>query len=259
MSSRPPRTGGSISTASMFSGKPDLTRIFTRAGIDFMSLANNHIRDYGPAGAINTVKTLDRYGIRHAGAGKDIKAAAKPAYLNVKGVTVGIVSCDLIALQYVKAGKARPGALPCKSDEAFAAVRAARKKADVLIVFPHWGVEFSRGRLVSQERLAARWERMGVDLVLGAHSHMPGGIGDIEGMPVFYSLGNFIFDQNWSTETMEGVLAEMTFQGDRLVQIRLHPFLTHDQAQPNLLDPARDDGKALMNVIRKASKKVSDW
>ncbi len=47
---------------------------------------------------------------------------------------------------------------------------------------------------------------MGVDLVLGAHSHIPGGIGDIDGTPVFYSLGNFIFDQNWSTETTEGVL-----------------------------------------------------
>ena len=47
---------------------------------------------------------------------------------------------------------------------------------------------------------------MGVDLVLGAHSHVPGGIGDIDGTPVFYSLGNFIFDQNWSTETTEGVL-----------------------------------------------------
>ncbi|MFN8517995.1 MAG: CapA family protein [Chloroflexota bacterium] len=242
-----------------FSGKPDLTRIFTRAGIDFMSLANNHINDYGASGVMNTLKTLDEYGIKHAGAGKNTKAAAKPAYLEANGVTVGIVSCDLIALSHVGATKSRAGAAPCKSREVFAAIKAARAKADVLIVFPHWGVEFSRGRLKSQERLAARWERMGVDLVLGAHAHVPGGIGDIDGMPVFYSLGNFIFDQSWSTATMEGILAEMTFQGDRLVQIRIHPFLTHDQAQPNLLDPAKDDGAALMNEIRKQSKQISDW
>jgi poly-gamma-glutamate capsule biosynthesis protein CapA/YwtB (metallophosphatase superfamily) len=78
-------------------------------------------------------------------------------------------------------------------------------------------------------------------------------------MPVFYSLGNFIFDQNWSTATMEGIIAEMTFVGDELAQVRIHPFLTHDQAQPNLLDPATNDGRALMNEIRKASKRVSDW
>lgn len=242
-----------------FSGKPDLTRIFTRAGIDFMSLANNHIRDYGDPGVVNTLKTLDKYGIRHAGAGRNVKAAARPAYLEANGITVGIVSCDTIALTHVGASKSRAGALPCKSEQAFDAIRTARQRADVLIVFPHWGIEFSRGRLKSQERLAARWERMGVDLVIGGHSHVPGGIGDIDGMPVFYSLGNFIFDQTWSTATMEGILAEMTFAGARLVQIRIHPFLTHDQAQPNLLDPARDDGKALMDEIRKASKKVSDW
>ncbi len=242
-----------------FSGKPDLTRIFTRAGIDFMSLANNHINDYGASGVLNTLKTLDRYGIRHAGAGKNVRDAAKPAYLKVNGVTVAIVSCDTIALKHVGATKRRAGAAPCKSDAVFGAIKTARTRADVLIVFPHWGIEFSRGRLKSQERLAARWERMGVDLVVGAHAHVPGGIGDIDGMPVLYSLGNFIFDQNWSTATMEGILAEMTFHGDRLAQIRIHPFLTHDQAQPNLLDPARDDGKALMSEIRKASKRISDW
>lgn len=242
-----------------FSGKPDLTRVFTRAGIDFMSLANNHIRDYGDAGVINTLKTLDKYGIRHAGAGPNVKAAARPAYLEVKGVTVGIVACNQFSVARVRATKTRAGALTCKSDEAFDAIRAARKKADVLIVFPHWGIEYTRNRVAYQERLAARWERMGVDLVIGAHSHVPGGIGDIDGMPVFYSLGNFIFDQTWSTATMEGILAEMTFAGDRLVQIRIHPFLTHDQAQPNLLDPARDDGRALMEAIRKASKRISDW
>lgn len=242
-----------------FSGKPDLTRIFTRAGIDFMSLANNHIRDYGAPGVLNTLKILDQYGIKHAGAGKNVKAAARPAYLEVKGVTVGIVSCNMIAQGHVSASKRMAGAAPCKSPEVKASIRAARKKADVLIVFPHWGIEFSRGRADYQEKLAARWERMGVDLVIGAHSHVPGGIGDVDGMPVFFSLGNFIFDQTWSTATMEGILAEMTFHGDQLMQIRIHPFLTHDQAQPNLLDPARDDGKALMDAIRKASKRVSDW
>jgi poly-gamma-glutamate synthesis protein (capsule biosynthesis protein) len=243
----------------VFSGKPELTRIFTRAGIDFLSLANNHIRDYGDAGVINTLRTLDRYGIRHAGAGRNVRAAARPAYLEVNGVTVGIVSCNQFSVARVRATRSRAGALTCKSDEAFDAIREARTRADVLIVFPHWGREYTRTRQAYQERLAARWERMGVDVVIGAHSHVPGGIGDIDGMPVFYSLGNFIFDQSWSTATMEGILAEMTFAGDRLVQIRIHPFLTHDQAQPNLLDPARDDGKALMDEIRKASRKISDW
>ncbi len=242
-----------------FSGRPSLTEIFSRAGIDFMSLANNHIRDYGAPGVINTLKTLDKYGIKHAGAGKDIQQASKPAYLKVKGLTVGIVSCNMIARGHLNATETSAGAADCKSKEVRESIKAARARADVLIVFPHWGIEFSRGRAAYQEALATRWRRLGVDLVLGAHAHVPGGIGEIDGMPVFYSLGNFIFDQSWSTATMEGILVEATFHGDRLVQTRVHPFLTHDQAQPNLLDPARDDGRALMNEIRKQSKRISDW
>ena len=222
-----------------FSGRPELTEIFSRGGIDWISLANNHIRDYRAPGVMNTLKTLDKYGIKHAGAGKNLKQAAKPSYLKVNGQTVAIVSCTAVSAGYVGATKTSPGALPCKSEEANDAIRDARKKADILIVFPHWGVEYTRARLASQERLAARWANMGVDLVLGSHSHVPGGIGDIDGTPVFYSLGNFIFDQNWSTDTTESVLLEMTWHGGRLVQARLHPFLAVDQAQPNLLDPAR--------------------
>ncbi|MCY7417928.1 MAG: CapA family protein [Chloroflexi bacterium] len=242
-----------------FSGKPELTEIFTRAGIDWMSLANNHIHDFGDSGVLNTLKTLDMYGIKHGGAGKNLKQAAKPSYLKVKGQTVAIVSCTSVSVLYVSATESSAGALPCNSKEAFAAIKAARKKADIVIVFPHWGWEYTRARMDSQERLAARWARMGVDLVLGAHSHIPGGIGDIDGTPVFYSLGNFIFDQNWSTETAEAVLVEMTWHGDTLVQARLHPFLTVDQAQPNLLDPARDDGAALIKAIRNASSGINDW
>jgi hypothetical protein len=242
-----------------FSGKPELTEIFSRAGIDWMSLANNHIRDYGASGVLNTLKTLDRYGIKHGGAGKNLRQAARPSYLKVNGQTVAIVACTAVSVAYVSATQTSPGALPCKSAETNAAIRAARERADVLIVFPHWGVEYTRARLAAQEKLADRWARMGVDLVLGAHSHIPGGIGDIAGTPVFYSLGNFIFDQNWSTNTAEGVLLEMTWHGDRLVQARLHPFLTVDQAQPNLLDPARDDGAALIRAIKNASKGISDW
>ncbi len=241
-----------------FSGRPDLTQIFTRGGIDWMSLANNHIRDYGATGVMNTLKTLDKYGIAHTGAGRNKRQAAKPSYLKVKGQTVGIVACVAVA-PASWAGANSAGGLPCKSKEAFDAIREARAKADILIVFPHWGVEYTRARLASQERLAQRWASMGVDLILGAHSHIPGGIGDIDGTPVFYSLGNFIFDQNWSTNTAESVLVEMTWAGSKLVQARLHPFLTVDQAQPNLLDPATDDGRALLKAIRTASRGISDW
>jgi hypothetical protein len=71
-------------------------------------------------------------------------------------------------------------------------------------------------------------------------------------------MGNFVFDQYWSTATMESIIPEMTFAGTRLVQLSLNPDIILDQAQPNLLDPATDDGKALMKAIQRASTTL-DW
>ena len=103
---------------------------------------------------------------------------------------------------------------------------------------------------------AVRWVKAGADLILGAHSHVAGAIEEIEGIPVLYSLGNLIFDQHWSTNTMESALLEATFAGSRLVSVRLHPYIVHATAQPNLLDPAMGEGRRLLQAVRTAS---ADW
>ena len=129
-----------------FSGKPDLTQIFVNGGIDWMSLANNHIRDYGATGVMNTLKTLDKYGIKHAGAGANLKQAAKPSYSRSRARPWPSSRVSRSPSRPSRRRRLRPGALPCKSKATFAAIQAARKKADILIVFPHWGIEFSRSR-----------------------------------------------------------------------------------------------------------------
>ena len=91
---------------------------------------------------------------------------------------------------------------------------------------------------------------------MGSHPHLYGGLQDIEGKPVIYSMGNFIFDQYWSTATMESALTEITFQGDHVVQIRLHPYVILDQAQPNLLNPATDDGKAFLGQVKQVADSI---
>jgi poly-gamma-glutamate synthesis protein (capsule biosynthesis protein) len=90
-------------------------------------------------------------------------------------------------------------------------------------------------------------------VIVGSHSHVYGGLEEIDGHAVVYSMGNFIFDQYWSTDTMESALTELTFQGNRVVQIRLHPYIMLDQAQPNFLNPATDDGKDLLKEVRQVA------
>jgi poly-gamma-glutamate synthesis protein (capsule biosynthesis protein) len=106
---------------------------------------------------------------------------------------------------------------------------------------------------------AARWAKAGADLVLGGHSHVAGAIEDIEGTPVLYSMGNLIFDQHWSTNTMESALLEATFHGGTLIELRLRPYIIHDTSQPNFLDPNKGEGRRLLRSIREASADWLDW
>ena len=239
-----------------FSGKPALTEIFTRAGVDWMSLANNHIKDYGTDGIADTRRNLDRFGLEYSGAGKNLKQAREYSILEVKGVRIAIIPCTAIAPS-IFATATSGGAMPCKNRYILRDIREAKTRADYVIVFPHWGVEYARSPQIYQRNWANKWVAAGADLVLGAHSHVAGAIEEIDGKPIFYSLGNFVFDQNWATYTMESFLIEASFHGSELVQLRLHPFLSHDQAQPNFLDPAKDDGKALMKAVRRSS--FIDW
>ena len=256
-----PVTGGWAHHTSgfRFSGKPELTRIFTRAGIDFVSLANNHIGDYGAKGIRDSRRILREYGLAVGGAGMDLEQARRIELLEANGTTVAIIPC----LDFVKvywAEEDRAGATPCVDQYIRKDIRKARRAgADVVIVFPHWGVEYTRQPLESMRKHAARWVEAGADLVIGAHSHVAGSIEDIEGVPVLYSLGNLIFDQHWSTNTMESALLEATFHGHRLIELRLRPYIIHDTSQPNLLDPAKGEGRRLLLEMKRASSAWLDW
>jgi poly-gamma-glutamate capsule biosynthesis protein CapA/YwtB (metallophosphatase superfamily) len=239
-----------------FGGPPRLLPMFTNAGIDWVSLANNHMADYGSDGIIQTRKHLTTAGIPFSGAGRNLAEAGQIAYLQANGLKVGIVACVLVPGVKINASDSHAGTFGCKTRFTLPKIAEARQNADVVIVFAHWGNEFHRDPFDSQITLAQKWVDAGADLVLGAHTHVYGGLQELSGKPVVYSMGNFIFDQYWSTPTMESALTEITFQGTRVVQIRLHPYVILDQAQPNFLNPATDDGKALLEEVKTVSDKL---
>ena len=242
-----------------FSGKPELTKIFTRAGIDFLSLANNHIGDYGSQGIRDTRRVLRQNEIAFGGAGKDLDQARAVDFLDARGTQVAIIPClDIVKVYWAADGKA--GATPCVDQYIKKDIRKAKRAgAEVIVVFPHWGVEYTRQPLESMRKHAARWVDAGADLVIGAHSHVAGSIEDIDGSTVLYSLGNLIFDQHWSTNTMESALLEATFHGGELFELRLRPYIIHNTSQPNFLDPAKGEGRRLLLEMKQASSAWLDW
>ena len=253
-----PNTFRYHTSGTVFSADPKLIKGLANAGIDWVGLANNHIGDAGGAGITQTIKNLKTYGIASSGAGKDLTAARKPAMLKTHGVTVAMLAYDTIA-GYYAAGKTKAGSAKLTAKTVKADVAAARKTgADVVIVFPHWGTEYDPTPFAGQKALAQAAIDAGADMVIGNHSHWAGAVQVYKGKPIWYALGNFVFDQTWSEPTMGGVTLELTFRGKALVQARMRPHIILDKAQPNLLDPA-GDGRVVTGQVYDASKGLLPW
>jgi len=237
----------------VFTADPTLIDGLVKAGIDYVSIANNHIGDAGNNGILQTIANLKKRGLRYSGAGKDLAAAQKPAILDANGTKVAILAYDAIAPGY-HAAKGEPGSSKLTIKAVQAGVKAARKAgAKVVIVFPHWGVEYHYSPFQNQQRLARQIIDAGADMIIGNHAHYAAAVEVYKGKPIWYALGNFVFDQTWSEPTMEGITLELTFQGAQLRQIRMRPHIILDKAQPNFMDPAKD-GRFVLGPIYDASK-----
>ena len=242
----------------VFSADPALIGGLADAGLDYLSLANNHIRDAGGQGILQTIANIGEHDIAVSGAGRNLAAARKPALLEAGGMTVAVLGYDAIA-GYYHATADKIGSAPLTTSIVRADVRAARAAgADVVIVFPHWGTEYRATPSASQRRLAHSILDAGADMIIGNHAHWAAAMEVYKGKPIWYALGNFVFDQTWSEPTMEGITLELTFSGADLVQARMRPHLILDRAQPNFLDPAGDGG-VVLNQVWSASGTLLPW
>jgi len=228
------------------------------AGVDVVSLANNHIRNFGSLGVTQTIANVRAAGLIPVGAGANLDAANAPAWFTIDGVRVAILAFDAINLAANGATASRPGAAPLDLARAGADIRAARAAgAQVVIVVPHWGVEYTAAATAAQRAAAAALIADGADVILGSHPHWAGAMEQIGNGIVVYSMGDFIFDLDRSEQTDEGLIVELTFDGGRLAQIDIHPTIELDRSQPNLLDPT--DGQVILERIRTASRGFLHW
>lgn len=233
-----------------FVGSGHFTSGLRYAGIDAVSLANNHSMNFGPRGMSDTLSLLSQAGIVPFGAGMNLAEARRPALFTVKGIPLAFLGYDAISDAYL-AGEARAGSAP--ADPALIAqdIAAARKQADVVIVYFHWGWEYTHNPSPGQQALAHQAVEAGADLVIGSHPHWVQGLERYRGVPILYSLGNFIADQMWSIETRQGLVARFVFRGNRLVGLQLQAVQIEDYHQPRPLPAA--EAEAVYRAIQEAS------
>ncbi|HET7270816.1 MAG TPA: CapA family protein [Rubrobacter sp.] len=236
--------------ATTFTGDLRLMPVLDQAGIDGVTLGNNHILDAGTTGLDETMRHLNDAGIAHAGAGMDLAEAREPMVFDVGETKVGVLSyMGVPSYDWAWATETAPGTAPLLQDVMQEDIGRLRQDVDLVVVMPHWGKEYMATPEPGQVDLAHAAIDAGADMVIGGHAHWPKGIEMYEGKPIFYGVGNFLLDQSWSEETSTGIFADITLYGDQVIQVRPVPFVILDYAQPNFLLPGAGGNRALRKVF----------
>jgi Bacterial capsule synthesis protein PGA_cap len=230
------------------------------AGFDVMSVATNHIKNCGLSNCgdrafFDTLENLKRVGISPVGAGANLAEASRPVVKIVNGIRFGIVSLGQIE-PMAFAGENSPGIAVLTEESLREAVAAARQVSDVVIAMPHWGPEDVPNPNWSQRNLARVAVEAGADLIVGNHTHVVQAIQEIDGVPVFYGLGNFVFDQTWASDHMQGVILRLKFEGQRYLGYELIP--THVDGDGTVRLAGADEAAEILNRIWDASELLGE-
>jgi len=203
---------------------PVCAKLVKNMGFDAVSLANNHIMDQGQGGLHSTVEACQTAELKVVGAGKNIEQAEKPLFIELKGYKIAIIACA--ENEFSIANDEEAGANPLDVIQLYKSINYANENADIVIAIVHGGHEFYElpsQRMVTTYRFLAD---LGLDAVIGHHTHCVSGYELHNDVPIFYSQGNFLFDgsahslESW----FKGMLIELIFKNGKIETINLHPF-----------------------------------
>ena len=201
-------------TGMIFCAPPTHVEGLKMAGIDIANLANNHIRNQGQEGIDFTISTLEQNNITPIG--------FEPAVKEIKGVKFGFLGFNAIE-------KINETSLSTQ-------IKDLGDQVDILIVTFHWGSEYSPKSNDTQKRIAHLSVDSGADVVIGHHPHWVQEKETYLGKPIYYSLGNLIFDQVWSEKTQEGLVVKMFFSGKNYLTSQELPIRIFDFGQPKFVN-----------------------
>jgi poly-gamma-glutamate capsule biosynthesis protein CapA/YwtB (metallophosphatase superfamily) len=242
-----------------FRAGPALAAGLAESGIGAVSLANNHVGDYGSTGVLDTVAALDAAGVAHAGAGADATRAAAATVVNVRGVRVALLSFANVPSDFVTgfstakeaATESAPGINWGTPETVSRAVVDAGAHADVVVVALHTGTEYADQPDSLQRSLAHAAIDAGAALVLGSHPHVLQGIEYYGGGVILYSLGNFVFDidgedvRTLGLPPSQTVVAQIAFQNGHVRGLELDPMVIDSSS----FRPAPAAGPAARSVL----------
>lgn len=221
----PTRSDGMI-----FCARPESIEGLKFAGFDILSLANNHTLNYGQKGLDQTQKFLSSSNILYSPLTSSNNQDNKITKYQVNNTTFGFLSFDLVTY---------PQQLTFTHDREqmsiIELITSAAKDSDILVVSLHWGNEYQKQPTKSQVELARQIIDNGAKIIIGHHPHVTQPVEKYKDGLIFYSLGNFVFDQPWSEETKKGAIAKIVFEGKEIKSYELIPIYIENSSQPKIV------------------------
>jgi len=200
------------------------TKIFGEIGVDIVSLANNHIYDYGEEAFFSTLTALDDHNVYRIGAGKDLDEAREVQYFTINGRKIAYVAATRAEKTILTPGAKEnsPGVFRAYDTALLKeTIRDAKSQSDIVILYIHWGAEHEN-RIEDIIRTQGKeYIDSGADVIIGAHAHQLQGIEIYKGKMIAYNLGNYLFN-GWTTDTG---LIEVCIDEDGNIENYFHPFI----------------------------------
>ena len=204
-----------------------------------VAVANNHAMDFGPEGLVECLRILAAEGIPQVGGGANLAAARRPLVLEKHGLKIALVAANAFQAAKSAAGEATPGVAPLDEAAILADIAAARREADFVVPFVHWGPELVAQPRAADRALARKMIDAGAAAVIGGHPHVTQTVDVHAAAPIVYSLGNFVFDY-YPVDPPEwtGWVARLTFAQGKAVALETHAVVLDAAGLPR---PARED------------------
>jgi poly-gamma-glutamate capsule biosynthesis protein CapA/YwtB (metallophosphatase superfamily) len=241
-----------------FEGPPAMAKALAAAGIDVVTVANNHAVDYGPAALMAGIRTLDKAGVQVAGGGKDFDAAHTPAVVTTgSGATIGFLGYDDVIWPGFAATSTQPGIAQAVTDmsQVKKDVRALARRVDYVVVGFHWGIEYQHYPIAQQTSEAHAVVDAGADLVIGHHPHVLQGFETYKGVLIAYSLGDLVFD-HYSVETGQTVLVDAVVTPTG-VKATLIPAYVSSNGIPEVQHGSA--GRTILTLVKTYSKPLDTY
>jgi poly-gamma-glutamate synthesis protein (capsule biosynthesis protein) len=227
-----------------YNADPASAAAIQRAGVDALNLANNHAMDRGGEGLADTIAAATAARLMTLGGGTDACVAELPLILRSSAGTLGIVSLGNYYGRSKTASTAGPGTIAVAKQTIRRGIELARAGgADWVVAYVHWGENY-KDTNDSQRDLAREFAEAGYDLVIGTHPHIVQSVATIDGMPVAYSIGNFVFGSAGRYSAARpgvGLIVTGEFGGSGLARLRFRCIVTDNELvhfQPRPCDPA---------------------